>query len=204
MRAHGTRARYVFDKCRCGLCTGANRAYAEKVNRARIYQRWQPFVDAAPVRDHVASLRARGIGRRQVAALSGVPNSTLSHLIYGKRGHQLEKVRTATASKLLAVQPAPAPGAFVDAGPTWELVHSLIALGYSRSWIARQTGHRHALQLREDRILARNAAAVLQLHRRVGYRRAPASAAATRARNEAARHRWQVSVAWDPREAEAG
>jgi hypothetical protein len=61
---HGTRVAYVKDCCRCTDCTAANTAAGRAVHRAQTFGRWRPFVDSAPVRKHIRSLRAAGIGVR--------------------------------------------------------------------------------------------------------------------------------------------
>jgi hypothetical protein len=50
---HGTRAAYVKDRCRCTDCTAANTAASRLANRERSYGRWQPYVDARPVHEHI-------------------------------------------------------------------------------------------------------------------------------------------------------
>jgi hypothetical protein len=64
---HGTRAAYVKDCCRCTDRTAANTAVSRTANRQRTYGRWQPFIDAGPVRDHLVVLRAAGIGVERIA-----------------------------------------------------------------------------------------------------------------------------------------
>jgi hypothetical protein len=75
--AHGTRACYVRG-CRRPECLAANRAYAARVSRLKLYGRWEPYTGAAPVRDHIRALSAAGIGWKRVAFLAGVPTGVLS------------------------------------------------------------------------------------------------------------------------------
>ena len=65
------------------------------------------FVDAAPVRQHVAALGAAGIGLRRLAQLSGVSRSALTCLVNGRseRGSGPNKrVSAATAQAILAIE----------------------------------------------------------------------------------------------------
>ena len=92
-RAHGTRARYAHGPgpgkgpgCRCAECSAANRAAGNQRSRAILYGRWQPYVDAEPVREHLRALAAAGIGHRRVGELAGVSSGSLSKILYGGRG----------------------------------------------------------------------------------------------------------------------
>src|SRR6266536_5240977 len=57
---HGTRAGYRGG-CRCEPCRRADREYARRRYRLKAYGQWQPFTDAAPVREHVRRLMSLGI-----------------------------------------------------------------------------------------------------------------------------------------------
>ena len=92
-RAHGTRARYARGPgpgtgpgCRCADCSAANRAAGNQRSRAILYGRWQPYVDAGPVREHLRALAAAGIGHRRVGELAGVSSGSLSKILYGGPG----------------------------------------------------------------------------------------------------------------------
>ena len=45
--------------------------------RQTAYGRWQPYVDAQPVRDHINTLRAQGMGWKRVAEVANVEPSVL-------------------------------------------------------------------------------------------------------------------------------
>lgn len=148
MRDHGTRAKYVAEKCRCELCTEANRAYArgrDRASRRPDEVRVSPFVTARAVRAHLADLSAQGVGYKRVAQVAGVSASSLMKVVSGQR----TRLRRETAEKVLAVTPsAAAPGAYVDAGPTWRLIEQILAAGVSKAAIgpgrARRPGARVA------------------------------------------------------------
>ena len=79
MRDHGTRARYVTDKCRCAPCTEANRAYVARAKKSVA----PPYVDAKRARAHVTALMAQGFGLKAQAKAAGVSETMLSKVVYG-------------------------------------------------------------------------------------------------------------------------
>lgn len=183
---HGTRAAYVLDKCRCRPCRDANLVYRRNADRSILYGRWQPYVDAGPVRDHVLGLMANNLGRRTIADRAGVSDKTIGGLASGARA----KVRAEVARKILAVTiDARAENALVPAYETWEYVHALIALGYTRKWIAAELGMGRVLQLGEFLVTQRRARDVQALAERTIVA-APPSGGASRSLAEARRMGW--------------
>lgn len=177
-RPHGTRVKYVIEKCRCEPCRLANRE--KERERARAIQRpdeaWMPYVPASRARRHVRELAAQGVGIKSIAVLSGVPHGALSKLIYGDRKRRLapsKRIRPETERKILAVTVAMAAGAQkIPAGPTWVLLDDLIARGFTKSWLARQLGStarssHPGLQLNRDVVNASTARKVEELHHRL-------------------------------------
>jgi hypothetical protein len=102
---HGTRAAYVKDRCRCAACTAANTAASRIATRERIYGRWRPYVDAGPVREHIAALRAAGIGVERIAHLAGLSVSHIRELAEDGRGDSsaTRGVRPSTATRIMAI-----------------------------------------------------------------------------------------------------
>jgi hypothetical protein len=96
---HATRTAYVKDECRCAECRAANSAASRTAYRARVLGRWAPFVDAAPARAHIGTLRDAGIGVDQIARLAGISSSHIRelvpHLRTGRR--PIRRVRPETA-----------------------------------------------------------------------------------------------------------
>lgn len=175
MREHGTRACYVFGPdpgrgrgCRCEPCRKANRDYVARVERQRIYGRWQPWASdelVSEVREHLRALSAAGVGKVAVAEASGLPRSQVGRIRRGK----IAKVREATARKLLAVTTSAGrrPHAIVDGAETWRLIEELLEAGWRRYQIAHELGAKTpALQLRRERVLWRHELAVRALHDR--------------------------------------
>lgn len=161
---HGTRACYVLDRCRCEPCAAANsQAETERV-RLQAYGRYHKYVDAYPVRLHLAELAAYGIGLKQVAKVSGVSTGTLSKLVFGVYDSTgtgggchgpgelvrppSRRVLRRTAERIYAVEPIPANlgAGQVDHERTpiaRTHLRALVALGWSMSELGRRLGMRH-------------------------------------------------------------
>lgn len=156
VRPHGTRARYVFgptgndwhNGCRCFECSAAAVLYEKRRQRARARGE-VAYIDATETREHLQFLRANGIGRRGVAAASGVSPSAASKIASGK----VRRIRPATADRILAVHLGKTPaGSYVDATRTLEQIDDLVHIvGMTRTAIAHALGYRtHALQIGKD------------------------------------------------------
>lgn len=160
--AHGQRAAYVLDKCRCAGCTDAARV-AGRAARNRLAP---VYVGADPARQHVKMLTELGVGLKQIIKISGVPSGTLWKLVYGRNGVPSARVRKETLDRILAVMPSDvADGSRIDAAPTWKLIDEMLAAGVPRARIAEHLGQRGpALQLGRNVITPRNARAVAALH----------------------------------------
>lgn len=161
--AHDQRAAYVLDRCRCDGC----RAATTKVQREMRHQIAPAYVAADPARLHVRFLSEQGVGLKQIAKVSGVPQGTLWKLVYGKPGGQPSKrVRKDTLDRILAVMPSDvAAGSKIDATATWVLLDEMIAAGVPKARIAEHLGAKtRALQLSRSLITPRNARAVKDLH----------------------------------------
>lgn len=150
---HGQVAGYTLDGCRCEHCAAAAKRYMDGWRRDRILGRPRTH-PAEPVRAHVRSLQAAGIGVRRVAEMAGVGRGTVDRLLYGvpHRGvAPSTRINIDSARRLLAVVPdtAQAPkGAWVPAevtvarlaalrGNGWTVRGLAEALGVSRDTICR-------------------------------------------------------------------
>jgi transcriptional regulator with XRE-family HTH domain len=219
-REHGTRACYVFGPeggqdrgrgCRCIRCRAANREDANERERLIAYGRWQPYIAAEPVREHLRALAAAGIGWKRAAELSGVSTGAVSKILYGGPGGRppTRRVRPETAAAVLAVRSAPealAGGAETDGTGTRRRVQALVARGWSQARIAGMLGVGAAnlgdLLYRRKAVTAAKARAVRSLYARLWDQPPPESShrekiAASRARRYAAERRWPPPMAWD-------
>jgi len=216
-RPHGTRARYVLGPgpgrgpgCRCDSCRAANRAEARRRNRQIVYGRWQPYVDALPVRVHLRELAAAGVGWKRAAALADVSTGAVSRILYGGPGERppSQRVRPQTAAAILAVRASAdqlAPGALADSTGARRRLQALVATGWSQARLARLLGMTEAnfgAVMRRDQVTAGTARAVSQLYNRLWNQPPPehdqrARIAASRARRYAADRGWAPPLAWD-------
>ncbi|MBO0815833.1 MAG: helix-turn-helix domain-containing protein [Actinobacteria bacterium] len=208
---HGTRAGYRRG-CHCEPCRQAGRDYARHRYRLIAYGRWQPFTDAAPVRDHVRRLMARGIGANRIAVLAAVSPGAVGHLLYGDpaRGEPpSRRIRTATAQRLLAVRftkASLAPGAVMDAAGTRRRLQALIATGWSGRALAARLGmgtaHLHRILRGRPAVTAATACRVRDLYDQLWDQLPPESShgeriSVAKARAHAARNAWPPPLAWD-------
>jgi hypothetical protein len=216
-RPHGTRARYVLGPgpgrgpgCRCDSCRAANRAEASRRTRQIIYGRWQPYVDAQPVRVHLRELAAAGIGWKRAAALAGVSTGAVSRILYGGPGERppSQRVRPQTAAAILAVRASAcqlAPGALTGSTGARRRLQALVATGWSQARLARELGLTEAnfgAVMRRDQVTAGTARAVGELYDRLWNQPPPehdqrTRIAASRARRYAAGRGWAPPLAWD-------
>lgn len=182
-RAHGTRAKYVHEQCRCQECRRATAEYEKRGVRRNAYG-LSPWVDAEPVRRHVRSLMSSGPGRndgvswKRIAEAAGVEESTVSRLLYGRGTSRTRakgdreyrapsrRLHKDSAERLLALKTIPlAGGALTSARPTWHMIDELTGFGITRARIARTIGQQDGrLQLSTNKVTVANARDVEELH----------------------------------------
>ena len=207
---HGTRVAYVKDRCRCTDCTAANTAAGRAVHRAQTFGRWQPFVDAAPVRQHIRALRTAGIGVEQIAELAGISTSHVRELAAaGRDGDpRVRRVRPETAHQVLRIrvdQANRAPRSHVAATGTRRRLQALMAVGWPHDELAARLGRSSAglrRSMLNDSITAQTAQDVSALYEQLWNLHPPQStddqrAAADAARAFAAERGWLLPLAWD-------
>jgi len=183
---------------RRGMC---HRCYENHRNRMKLYGRWESSrVPAEPVRLHVESLRAAGVGSRRIEELSGVSRSVLQALTNGRRKYGNTPSKTiskANADRLLAVQPEPAPGCRVDITGTTRRLQALVAIGYTQSELASRIGitpaNAHDLFHGGRSVLLSTARKVQHLYEELSMTPGPSDAARKRAK----KLRWAPPLAWD-------
>jgi hypothetical protein len=208
IRDHGTLTAYVIRKCRCDDCTGANRRYAQTVNRLKAYGQWQPYIDAEPARRHVRHLGEHGIGWQRAARLAGVSTGAVNRLLYGQPGRGPSKrIRPETAARLLAVRPSletAADRATTDATGTRRRAQALVTRGFPQRFIAGRLGMEptnFSKTLRTPRVAVSTARRMLALYDEL-WDRDPAefeipSRSIEYARRVAEHRGWAPPGAWD-------
>lgn len=132
---------------RRGLCPAC---YMAVSTRQKAYGRWElEYTDSQPVREHIAALRAAGMGTRAIAEASGLCRSTVRTITVGKsaRGRIAKpsmRILRKNADAILAI---PVPkikrdgSGNVDATGTRRRVQALVANGYSQREISRRLGY---------------------------------------------------------------
>lgn len=103
-RPCGTRAKYVFEHCRCPDCRRANADYQRR--RSRAARRPDEQLEAAHVpadetRYQLRALQDSGSGLRSLAAATGLSRKTLALIRSGRQ----ERVSRTTAERVLALAP---------------------------------------------------------------------------------------------------
>lgn len=208
---------FIQHRCRCDGCVAAHNAREARRTKLKAYGRWDTgLVDAAPVKEHIATLQASGLGWKRIAELSGVGNTAISQLIYGRKGSNsdprkgdpVKRIPRAKAEKILAVQPGHdmlRDGALVPSLGSHRRIQALVANGWSLSRIGARLSIAPANMsslMRRPHVAKRTHDAVVALFEELWQTPAPTEtghekAAATRARKHAAARRWLPALAWD-------
>lgn len=145
-RAHGTRAKYFVEGCRCPSCRRANREAAAERTRLLAYGQWHPWVDAEPVRAHLRYLQSCGMGLRVIAGAVRVDRKSLQAVLNGRpeRGTGPQKVvRPAFAAAVLAVKPTLdtlGASTIIPATGTTRRLQALVAVGWPQMHLADELG----------------------------------------------------------------
>jgi hypothetical protein len=89
VRSHGTRAKYVVERCRCADCRRANSAYQTANEKRRSYERFGDvtphLVPAREAMAYLLRLRQNGVGLRRISMLTGLSRTSLEELAQGRR-----------------------------------------------------------------------------------------------------------------------
>ena len=193
---HGTYARAngcpgYREPCKCEPCLNTRRAAKkrERVNRqlGRATHR-----DPAQTRARLAELN-KTMGWEDIAKAAGTSSAHLREIASGR----IARVKQTTHAKIMAIEPEPTGGQYIDATGAIRQVRALQAIGHSVIVIAEAAAtHRSRImplvnghpRLRRS-LAVRIDAAYNQLASRSGD--------STRSRNRAARECWAPPGAWD-------
>lgn len=188
--------------CQCNTCRVEYSAYRRRVRRQKAYGRWQPFVDAQPVRDHARALMAVGVGWRRIAELADVSGNCANRLLYSRGAKPpVQKVRTDVAARILAI-PVTADMAalkIVDAIGTQRRIQGLAALDWSVTFQADRIGWKREniyTILRARNVSAETARLVADMYEDLSTRWAPRNAGTAAVRRAVRRNRWFRPLAW--------
>lgn len=173
------------------------------------YGQWQPFVDAAPVRNHVKAIQATGMSLNNLADVTAVSASNLSRLMYPNSGRPpISQMRPETAATLLAYWPRLddySDPAVIDATGTRRRLRALAAIGWPVTQINRHVNFCNVKTLEDGRsathVTARLARAVRDFYTWASIGTAEDHGItpwlAKRGRGYAARHSWEAPSVWD-------
>lgn len=167
---HGTRAKYMGG-CHCESCRKANCAYSrqrDKLNRQGLTNRIVP-ADAA--RRRLLALSKMHIGKRAIAAATGIGVSILFEIRNGTR----KNLRQETERRLMGFTAEyRSDHSFVPAGSTWKLIDELVEEGFTKTELSVRLGSKYrGLQFQKDRVVARTAMRVEKLHKALAGTRKP-------------------------------
>jgi hypothetical protein len=203
---HGTLSRCKYHGCKCGPCRKASAAYQRSRYRKRGYGTWQPFVDAEPVRQHLAMLRQHNISYIRAAELAGLYPATVGRIIYsfGNGKPPRARVRVETAQALFAIQPADGTPNRIDATGTIRRLQALGAIGWPFRTLGPHIGVNPSTPgrlLAQDTLYATTANAVTDAYERLS-RLNPEDhgvppIAAIKARLRAQRNNWRDPQFWE-------
>lgn len=203
-RDHGE-AKYKREGCRCDICVTDHRT--RNARRAYLRATGRPlYVDAAPVRAHIQHLLEHGMSYPQIGGLAGVDRTLVRVAHRGDPGRPpSRRVRTETATAILAVQPDPAaivPGTATNAIGIHRRLEALLADGWTKRELGRRLGAPSGqLQVcRTGRVQASTAAKVVALYDELVDLGGPSPAAARRwrARGYAPPEAWTPDTIDDP------
>lgn len=212
--AHGSYVRFTLDHCHCAPCRDAKRVYELERRRAKAYGQVR-FVDPEPVRRHLRSLMAAGLGWKRVAHKAGVAESVVYPILYGrndrKHGGLITRMLRVNAEAILAV-PMPtlddfANGTRVSAAGARRRLRALVSAGWSVGQIALASAlDRQVLDAitsgRREQTSAGTARAVREAYEQLWNEAPPevdhrSRIAASRSRRRAGREGWPMPLDLD-------
>lgn len=190
---------------RRGMCPACYMAWN---TRQHAYGRFESaYVDAEPARQHLRALIEAGIGVRRISILAGIDRKSLQILLNGRpeRGTPpSRRITTKNAEAILAVEipvathRVVAAGTRVDAIGTIRRLQSLVAFGYTRTYLGQRIGwsvHNIGRLLDQStlQVNADTAIKVEALFRELQMTPGPS----VRARNDGVRRGWSLPFDWD-------
>lgn len=208
---------YTMHRCRCDECRRVRSETDLRRAKLHAYGRWvDPYVPAEPVREHLQYLREFGLGWKRIAAISGIGNTAVESLIYGRKGGNGDprkgevatRVLRRKADAILAVKPdisLLAGGVTIPSRGVHRRIQALVAIGWSQSKLAERIGMEpgnFAGVMHRPQVLVSTHRAVAAMYEEL-WCTAPAHVvwrekiAYSRSLNYAQAHRWLPPLAWD-------
>ncbi|MFF9240059.1 hypothetical protein ACF1AL_14665 [Streptomyces sp. NPDC014801] len=187
----------------------AKNRWARRRRRLIGYGQWQPFTDAAPVREHVLAIKATGMGLASIAKHTGVNRGSLDHLLYGSHPvPPAARIRTENAQALLAYWPTLddyEDHNTIDGTGTRRRMQALGAAGWTAQAIHQQIDGAHKQTLERlsscTKVTARLARVVRDFYNEYSAKNPEDYGVerwiADRARAHAAKRDWAPAIAWN-------
>lgn len=213
---HGATSKcYLHHACRCTQCRAGQAVRARQRRREQAYGTYtRRMVDAGPAREHLAFLRASGMGIRFIGAASGLATVTLSGIVWGRHGAPAKRVRETTEAAILAVQPRLellADHAVIDARGVRRRLQALCRCGWSMQAISRRVGlapYRFQRLFSADKVMVSTARLVVSVYDQLWdveppHATATQRAMAKRARTSAKKHHWVGPLSWEDIDADS-
>jgi hypothetical protein len=152
---HGSRSRYVAERCRCAACRQANAAYETTRHRRASHR-----VPADAARAHLRALHEEGLSIRDLALATGTSRGTVERVMTGSA----VTIRSATEASILATSRPTRER--VPAHRALEILDALDAAGYPHGWVKAACGH--DTRVRGNSVCRHRFDALASLARRLG------------------------------------
>lgn len=181
------------------LAPDRRRSYAARRRRLIAYGRWQPYVDPAPVREHIRALQAYGLSLDSIAVMAGEHPTALSVLMYPGSREYVAGIRQERANRYLALRfnlDAIPDDNRLDACGTRRRLEALGRMGWSGVALANRLGITEQALSKfrtHPTVTARVARRIRDLYDELWDQQGGAS----KAQKWAERHGWAPPLAWD-------
>lgn len=177
-------------------CRGLCKIHYERSRRLLSFT--TEFVDAEPVREHLAALMSAGMGQHRIAEVSGIRRATVRGIMLGTRGRPpCKRVVRRNAEKLLAVKLDLAGGVAIDGLGSTRRLQALVAIGYTQTYLAERLGWQVSnlgkLTHGQRKVTTATAKQISALYDELSMKPGPSEGA----RNYARRRHWPAPLAWD-------
>lgn len=187
--------------CRLPQCRAAHTLYSRRYRRDAATGKLRRDVPVGPVREHLRALVAAGEPYRRLVARSGIPETTITSILYAyapRGGKPRRRVRFDTAARILALQPEPGR-TYIDATGCRRMLQSLLCDGWTlREQAARLGFTVHYIVYGGSALVHRDRVAKIRaLYEELSSIAAPADTIHNRARQRGRRFGYAPPEAWD-------
>lgn len=204
---HDNMTCYRFYDCRLPACVERVRNYWRDREQAVNEGTWQPYVDAAPIRQHLLALNTAGITDSRIAQVTGLPLRTITGFSKPRSDRGRKRgTRPEIADKILAVTVDNTRPSYVDPTGARRRIGALVAKGWPMNQLATRLSAPPSFVwgiFQRTTIRITTAEAIENLYDELvdkrPERRGIDKASSKRARAHAARNRWAPPTYWADR-----